>query len=119
MNRAYFTILILIILFSSCSQKTKESEATNKVVDYQEKSASVLSETIQKKYASEVVDWKYYQEVNDEGIAQEVRTYLKAIAPEKEAALKVHRSDDLFDKFQIYKQIKASFGKQVNLKSGA
>ncbi|MEY3397983.1 MAG: hypothetical protein RL220_577 [Bacteroidota bacterium] len=57
--------------------------------------------------------------VNDEGVAADIRAYLKASAPDKESILKLHKGPDLFDAFNIHKQIKASFGKQVNLKSGA
>lgn len=56
---------------------------------------------------------------NDEGIASEVREFLKGIAPDKESAVKYVKSNDLFDTYNIHKQIKATFGKQVNLKSGA
>lgn len=57
--------------------------------------------------------------VNDPGILSEVKTYVKSIAPEKEGIVKNHRAKDLFDTFKIHRQIKSSFGKQVNLKSGA
>ncbi|MCB0759934.1 MAG: Rne/Rng family ribonuclease [Flavobacteriales bacterium] len=57
--------------------------------------------------------------VNDEGLAIEIRNYLKNIAPEKESILKVHKVKDLFDTMSVYRQIKSAFGKQVNLKSGA
>lgn len=57
--------------------------------------------------------------VNDEGIAADVRRQLKSIAPDKEQILKLHTAEDLFEQFSIHRQIKAAFGKQVNLKSGA
>jgi ribonuclease G len=57
--------------------------------------------------------------VNDEDIMREVKDFLRNIAPDKEAIVKLVKSKDLFDSFQIHKQIKSIFGKQVNLKSGA
>ncbi|WP_306641847.1 Rne/Rng family ribonuclease [Sanyastnella coralliicola] len=57
--------------------------------------------------------------VNDEGIANEVKDFLRSIAPDKEGVVKLSKGKDLFDTFHIHKQIKATFGKQVNLKSGA
>jgi ribonuclease G len=57
--------------------------------------------------------------INDEQLAIVVRGYLKNIAPDKEGILKLHKSTDLFDAFNIHRQIKSSFAKQVNLKSGA
>lgn len=57
--------------------------------------------------------------VNDDTLGLEIRNYLKNIAPEKESILKVHKTKDLFDTMAVHRQIKAAFGKQVNLKSGA
>jgi ribonuclease G len=57
--------------------------------------------------------------VNDEQVAALVRGYMKSIAPSQENIVKLHKVADLFDAFNIHRQIKASFGKQVNLKSGA
>lgn len=57
--------------------------------------------------------------VNDEDIVREVKEFLRNIAPDKEGIVKYVKSKDLFDTFQIHRQIKSIFGKQVNLKSGA
>jgi len=57
--------------------------------------------------------------VNDESLASDLRDYLSTIAPEKINIIKTHKAHDLFDAFSVHKMIKASFGKQVNLKSGA
>ena len=57
--------------------------------------------------------------VNDEKLGAEVRTYMHSIAPDQEGIVKIHKTTDLFDAFNIYRQIKAGFAKQVNLKSGA
>jgi ribonuclease G len=57
--------------------------------------------------------------VNDVRLAEDVRAYLQSVAPDKEENLKVSRDKDLFNTMSIHRQIKAAFGKQVNLKSGA
>ncbi len=57
--------------------------------------------------------------VNDEGLVPELRKYLKVIAPDKEGIIKMQTTDDLFEAMGIHRQIKSSFGKQINLKSGA
>lgn len=57
--------------------------------------------------------------VNDEALAGEIRSYLKTIAPDKEGIVRYVKSNDLFDTMGLHRQIKAIFGKQVNLKSGA
>jgi ribonuclease G len=57
--------------------------------------------------------------VNDPTLNTEIKTYLKTISPELESIVKNHRAKDLFDTYSIHRQIKASFGKQVKLKSGS
>ncbi len=58
--------------------------------------------------------------VNDEATATSIKDYLLNIAPEK-ANIVRHYSEkiDIFDRFGVHKQIKSSFGRQVNMKSGA
>jgi ribonuclease G len=56
--------------------------------------------------------------VNDEQVGAEIKTYLKTFNHD-EKIVKMHQTPDLFDAFSIHRQIKQSFSKQVNLKSGA
>jgi ribonuclease G len=58
--------------------------------------------------------------VDDELLADEIRTTLEKIAPEKAGIVKHYKGKmDIFDNFGINKQIKQAFGKQVMLPSGA
>jgi ribonuclease G len=58
--------------------------------------------------------------INDPVIAEDVRKYIREIAPEKEKIIKIYkRSLPIFDHFGINKQIKALFGKTVSFKHGA
>ena len=58
--------------------------------------------------------------VNDEAYYQELNTYIKTIAPGREKILKLYKGKkDIFEHFGIQKQIKASFGRQVSMQSGA
>ncbi|MGB1031647.1 MAG: Rne/Rng family ribonuclease [Flavobacteriales bacterium] len=57
--------------------------------------------------------------LNDEALSIEVKEFLKNIAPDKEGIVRYVKSKDLFDSMGLHKQIKSSFGKQVNLQSGA
>jgi ribonuclease G len=58
--------------------------------------------------------------VNDDETFLEVKEFIKNHAPEKEKILsRYQRSIPIFDHFGIEKQIKASFGKNVTMKSGA
>ncbi len=58
--------------------------------------------------------------VNDAMVYEELRDYIKTIAPEKLDILKLHKGKtNIFDHFGVEKQIKGSFGKVVSIKSGA
>ncbi len=58
--------------------------------------------------------------VNDPLVFEELREYIKTIAPEKIDILKLHKGrTPVFEHFGIEKQIKGSFGKVVSIKSGA
>lgn len=58
--------------------------------------------------------------VNDKNIFNETKAYLQKIAPEKSDILTFHSNGaPVFDSFGVTRQVKASFGKTVNLPSGA
>lgn len=58
--------------------------------------------------------------INDTALADEVRTYISEIAPEKEKIVKVYKGTlPIFDHYGVNKQIKALFGKTVSFKHGA
>ena len=58
--------------------------------------------------------------VNDPMVYEELRNYIKTIAPEKLDILKLHKGKaHIFDHLGVEKQIKGSFGKVVSIKSGA
>ncbi len=57
---------------------------------------------------------------NDPALAEDVRLYIREIAPEKEKIVKVYNGTiPIFDHFGVNKQIKALFGKTVSFKHGA
>jgi ribonuclease G len=58
--------------------------------------------------------------INDASLAEEIRKYIREIAPEKEKIIKFYKGSlPIFDRFGINKQIKALFGKTVSFKHGA
>lgn len=58
--------------------------------------------------------------INDEGLYNDAKDFLKSIAPEKADIVKYYKEQQpIFDYFGIEKQIKASFGRNVSMKSGA
>ena len=58
--------------------------------------------------------------VNDTILADEIRKYIREIAPEKSRIVKFYKgSIPIFDHFGVNKQIKALFGKTVSFRHGA
>ncbi|MBW6501456.1 MAG: Rne/Rng family ribonuclease [Bacteroidales bacterium] len=58
--------------------------------------------------------------VNDPVFVEEIRKYIREIAPEKEKIIKLYKGTlPIFDHFGVNKQIKALFGKTVSFKHGA
>ena len=58
--------------------------------------------------------------VNDNGIYEEIKSYVRDISPELERIVKYYKhKEPIFEHFGIEKQIKAAFGKTVNLAGGA
>lgn len=57
---------------------------------------------------------------NDKTIYADAKAYIQRIAPEKAEIVQLHNNPlPLFDQYGITKQVKGSFGKTVNLNSGA
>ena len=58
--------------------------------------------------------------INEPTLAEDIRTYIREIAPEKEKIVKYYKGTlPIFDYFGINKQIKGLFGKTVSFKHGA
>ena len=58
--------------------------------------------------------------VNDESFANEIKKYIREIAPEKEKIVKLYKGTiPIFDHFDVNRQIKALFGKTISFKHGA
>jgi ribonuclease G len=58
--------------------------------------------------------------VNDETLAEDIRTYIQRIFPHKVGIVKSYNGrTPIFENYGIDKQIKASFGKTVTIKSGS
>jgi len=58
--------------------------------------------------------------INDPVLADDIRKYIREIAPEKVKIVKVYKGSlPIFDHFGVNKQIKALFGKTVSFKHGA
>ncbi len=58
--------------------------------------------------------------VNDQGVYDDIRSYVHEISPEMENIVRLHKhKEPIFEHYGIDKQIKGAFGKTVNLAGGA
>ncbi len=58
--------------------------------------------------------------INEPTLAEDIKTYIREIAPEKEKIVKYYKGTlPIFDYFGVNKQIKGLFGKTVSFKHGA
>ena len=60
-------------------------------------------------------------QIDDEELYQQTKDYVQEIAPSKESIVKFYQSNDtpIFEKYNIERQIKTSFGKNVSMSKGA
>ncbi len=83
-----------------------------KVLSEQTKTTSMLRDLLNEDFNKIVV--------NDKNLFNDTRNYIQRIAPEKSDIISYyHNGLPIFDQFGITKQVKAAFGKTVNLPSGA
>ena len=101
----------LISRWETLFQNLKNAKPADKVLGELDRRSTVLRDLLTPEHEA--------IHMNDKDMAAEVKAYVKSISPEKEGIVKLVKSNDLFEKFGIHRQIKASFGKQVMLKSGA
>jgi ribonuclease G len=93
-------------------KELKTASPRKRVLGEMNRATTVLRDALNKEFKSIHVD--------DESLFLELKDYVRTIAPEKEDIVKYYNGKvGIFDHSGINKQIKASFGRKVNLKSGA
>ena len=89
----------------------KASKPRDLVIGEQDKTSSILRDTLNESFDAITVDKK---ELYDD-----IKNYLRKIAPDKEKILKLHQGKvKLFEASDVEKQIKTLFGKSVSLPGG-
>lgn len=90
----------------------KGAVAPAKILSEQTKATSMLRDLLNEDFNRIIV--------NDKSIYNDTRNYIQKIAPDKlDIVSYYHNGAPIFDHFGITKQVKAAFGKTVNLPSGA
>jgi len=90
----------------------KNAQAPKKVMSEMSKTSTLLRDMLNASFNRIVV--------NSKETYHEIRNYIARISPEKENIVQLYNGrTPIFDQYDVTKQIKSSFGRIVNMKSGA
>jgi ribonuclease G len=102
----------LVATWELIQNNLKNAVAPAKILSEQTKATSMLRDLLNEDFNRIVT--------NDKNIYNNTRNYIQKIAPEKvDIVAYSQNGSPIFDQFGITKQVKAAFGKTVNLPSGA
>lgn len=101
----------LLKKWNSISEKLHKTEAPQKIISELDRTSAMLRDILNESFNNIYV--------NDASLADEVRNFIRQIAPDKTNIVKYHSGTrPIFEHYGIDKQIKNSFGKIVTIKSG-
>ncbi len=93
------------------SQKLPSAKAPQKIIGEIDRTSAILRDVLSEDFNSIIV--------NDPALQEEIRSYIQKISPDKVHIVKLHSGKiPIFEYYGIDKQIKASFGKTITIKSG-
>lgn len=102
----------LIKRWDICFQELQGAKPPKKVLGELDRTSALLRDMLNGEFTR--------IHVNNNEIYGEVKDYIESISPDQKDIVKPYSGKvDIFDKFGIQKQIKASFGRHVPLRSGA
>ncbi|MET0391928.1 MAG: Rne/Rng family ribonuclease [Chitinophagaceae bacterium] len=103
----------LVDMWKTIQKNLKGAAPPTRILSEQTKTNSILRDLLNADFNRIVV--------NDRNIFADTRNYIQRIAPEKADIISFYQNTNapVFDSFGITKQVKSSFGKTVNLNSGA
>ena len=105
-------LLTLTKHWNNIQSNLKGAKAPTRIMNEESKTTSILRDLLNEDFNKIIV--------NDKKIYDITLSYLQRIAPQKAKILSMHSGDQaIFDQYGITKQVKSSFGKTVNLNSGA
>ncbi|MBE7173900.1 MAG: Rne/Rng family ribonuclease [Williamsia sp.] len=102
----------LVETWKTIQRNLRKAVAPAKILSEQTKTTSILRDLLNEDFNRIIV--------NDRNIFNDAKNYIQRIAPEKADIVTYHHNGSpVFDQFGVTKQVKAAFGKTVNLPSGA
>lgn len=89
----------------------RDAKPRDKIIGEMDRASSILRDMLNESFDSIVVD--------DKSIYNDIKSYIRKIAPDKERIVKLHSGKaKIFEQYQIEKQLKLLFGKSVSLPKG-
>jgi ribonuclease G len=105
-------ILELEKMWKGIQKSLKGAKAPQMIMSEQDKTTSILRDLLNDSFQKVVV--------NDKQLWSVAKDYISKVSPGQEDIVTLHsNSQSIFETFGIAKQVKAAFGKTVNLNSGA
>jgi ribonuclease G len=105
-------LLSLVATWKTIQENLKGAVAPAKILSEQGKATSILRDLLSADFNRIVV--------NDKNIFADTKNYIQRISPDKTDIVSYYSNGlPIFDNFGVTKQVKAAFGKTVNLPSGA
>lgn len=102
----------LVARWDECYKTLKTAEPPHRVLGEVDRTNAILRDFLNASFNN--------IHVNDKKLFEDLKVYIRNIAPEKESIAKFYDGKvPIFDQFGIEKQIKSLFGKTVHMKSGA
>ena len=105
-------ILSLIERWKKVISGVRNSTAPALILNEENRTTTIIRDLLNGSFSSICID--------DQTVYEEVREYIRTIAPEKEKIVKFYKGNvPIFDNFDVSKQIMSLFSKYVSLKKGA
>lgn len=105
-------LLNLVNTWKAIQKNLENAAVPSKILSEQDKTTSILRDLLNEDFNRVIT--------NDKNIYSDTVTYIQKIAPGRQEIVSHHQhGTPIFDQYGITKQVKASFGKTVNLPSGA
>ena len=105
-------LLDLISKWERFSKRLKDAEPSQKVLGEMDRASTILRDILTDEFS--------HIYVNDSNIYEETKSYVQEISPDLEKIVKFYKhKEPIFEHYGVERQIKASFGKTVNLPGGA
>ena len=102
----------LVQKWEAMVSRLENTKAPKKILSEMDRSSAIIRDLLNETFNS--------IHVNDTIIFEDLRNYIKTIAPDKVDIIKLYKSKEtIFEHFGIDKQIRNAFGKKVTFKNGA